>query len=95
MITEYLTGFFLICGAIFSAIAALGVLRLQDTLSRLHAATKAGAFGGSCLLLAALIHFKSAFVIIEVLLIIIFFYLTTPIASHLLGRLIHRSYKKK
>ena len=93
MIAEYITAILLVVGGAFCAIAALGVLRFPDTLSRLHAATKAGSFGGSCLLIAALIYFQNAFVTFEVILIILFFYLTTPIASQLLGRLIHKSDK--
>jgi multicomponent Na+:H+ antiporter subunit G len=88
---EIITGSFVLLGATFCLLAALGVLRFRDTLSRLHAATKAGAFGGSCLLVAALLVFPDPFVVLEVLLIIAFFYLTTPIASHLLGRVAART----
>lgn len=87
---DLLTGCLVLLGSFFCLLAALGVLRFRDTLSRLHAATKAGAFGSSCLLLAALVQFRDPFVVVEVLLIIAFFYLTTPIASHLLGRVAAR-----
>lgn len=91
---EIISGVFVLVGSTFCALAALGVLRFPDTLSRLHAATKAGSFGGSCLLVAAILHFKNTFVTVEVILIVIFFYLTTPIASHLLGRLIVKGMDK-
>ena len=87
---EIITILLVFLGAFFCMLAALGVLRFKDTLSRLHAATKAGSFGGSCLLLVALIYFQDGFVTLEALLVICFFYLTTPIASHLIGRLAYR-----
>ncbi len=73
-------------GCAFVFIAALGVLRFPDTYSRIHAATKAGAFGGTLLAIAAGLHFASGDVSVQALLIILFFYLTTPAAGHLLGR---------
>jgi multicomponent Na+:H+ antiporter subunit G len=35
----------MLCGALFALIAALGVLRLPDLLSRMHAATKPQVLG--------------------------------------------------
>ena len=72
------------CGFVF--VAALGVLRLPDFYTRIHAATKAGAFGGGLLALAAGIAFMSWVGWVQAILIIGFFYITTPVAGHLLGR---------
>jgi multicomponent Na+:H+ antiporter subunit G len=82
----------LIAGSFFAFVAALGVNRLPDFYMRMHAATKAGAFGASLLLLAAAIHFGSLRAIITSLLIIGFFYLTTPIAAQMLSQ---AAYRKK
>jgi len=83
---EYLIAFFIIAGSAFAAIAGLGLLRLPDALSRLHASTKAGAFGAALLLVAAVLLFQEWVVLIEAVIIVAFFYLTAPIAAHLLGR---------
>ena len=40
-------------GAFFAFAAAIGVLRLPDLYSRMHAASKAGTVGSGLLLLAA------------------------------------------
>jgi multicomponent Na+:H+ antiporter subunit G len=92
---EILASLFILLGAFFCLLAAIGVLRFKDSLSRIHAATKVGSFGGSCLLMAALLQFRDPFVSIEVILIIGLFYLTTPIASHLLGRVAAQSVRPK
>ena len=65
----------LILGALFALIAAIGVARMPDIYCRMHAATKAGAFGVSLILLALCIAMPSIRVFIESILIILFFYL--------------------
>ncbi len=45
-----------ISGAIFSLIAAIGLNRLPDVYTRMHAASKAGTVGSGLLLLAVGIH---------------------------------------
>lgn len=78
-------------GAGFFFIAALGVFRLPDLLTRMHAATKAGAFGGALLLIACALQYGEFWVTFKALLILVFFYLTAPIAGHVLGRAGYRS----
>jgi multicomponent Na+:H+ antiporter subunit G len=51
-LVSYIGGVILLSGAAFSLLAAIGVLRLPDLLTRLHAASKAGVVGGGLVLLA-------------------------------------------
>ena len=83
---SWIVAIFLVAGAFFAFIAGLGVNRLPDFYMRLHAATKAGAFGASLMLVAAALHFASLRSSITALLIIVFFYLTMPIAAQALGQ---------
>lgn len=76
----------LIFGATFALVAAIGIVRMPDIYCRMHAATKAGAFGVSLILLALCVAVPTLRVIIQSILIIAFFYLTAPIAAHLIGR---------
>ncbi|MEO0510876.1 MAG: monovalent cation/H(+) antiporter subunit G [Verrucomicrobiota bacterium] len=87
---SWIVGLLLITGAFFAFVAALGVNRLPDFYMRMHAATKAGAFGASLLLVASAIHFGSMRAVITALLIIGFFYLTTPIAAQTLAQVAYR-----
>ena len=73
-------------GSLFVLVAALGVFRLPDFYTRTHAATKAGAFGGVLMALAAGFMFGQFTIWLQVILITVFFYLTTPVAAHLLAR---------
>ncbi|MGB0743281.1 MAG: monovalent cation/H(+) antiporter subunit G [Opitutales bacterium] len=89
---SWVVAILMIAGAFFAFVAALGVVRLPDFYMRMHAATKAGAFGATLLLVAAALHFGSLRAIITAMLVIIFFYLTTPIAAQTLGQ---AAYRKK
>lgn len=74
-------------GAFFALVAAIGVVRMPDIYCRMHAATKAGAFGVGLILTVLLLIHPSVRVVVQSGLIVVFFYLTAPIAAHLIGRL--------
>lgn len=86
MITEWITAVSVLLGAGFVFIAALGVIRLPDVLCRMHAATKAGAFGVGLLLFGLVMHAGDGETAVKSILVVVAFYLTAPIAGHLLGR---------
>jgi len=82
----WLSAFFVLSGSLVTFIAALGVLRLPDFFMRMHAATKAGVVGPSLLLVGAGFYEPSWSTWIKIALAILFLFMTTPIASHLLGK---------
>lgn len=86
----WIVSIFMLLGSFFVLIAAIGVFRLPDIFTRMHAATKAGAFGATLLLIAAAVHFPHFRTIIMALLIVCFFYLTAPVAAQMLGRTAYR-----
>jgi multicomponent Na+:H+ antiporter subunit G len=91
---EWVVVFFLLAGAFFVMIATIGVMRFPDTLTRMHAATKAGSFGVALMLVAACLHWGTAEVVIKSILIFVFFYVTTPVASQLLSRAAYRRFRE-
>lgn len=76
----------LVCGAAFSFLAAIGVLRLPDLYTRMHAASKAGAVGGGLVLLAVVFLSQDVAVSLRAFIGIAFLLLTTPVSAHLLAR---------
>jgi multicomponent Na+:H+ antiporter subunit G len=86
MIVSILGCVLLLGGAAFALLAAIGVLRLPDLFTRMHAASKAGAVGGGLILLAvALLSFEIA-VALRAIIGVGFLLLTTPLSAHLLAR---------
>jgi multicomponent Na+:H+ antiporter subunit G len=76
----------ILLGAAFGLIASIGIVRMPDLFCRMHAATKAGAFGLSLMLIALCIVSGEPRTIIQSILVIMFFYLTAPIAAQMIGR---------
>jgi multicomponent Na+:H+ antiporter subunit G len=91
MIREILVSFFLLIGGFLSIAAAIGVIRLPDLFTRMHAATKTGTIGVSSIALAMMIHFSEVTVTSRGILVIAFFLLTAPVAAHMIGRAAYRS----
>jgi len=81
-----LPSIFLLLGAFFTFIAALGVFRFGDFYARIHAATKASTFGFGFTALAAAWTFDSFSIWIKLQIAIVFLFITLPVGAHLLSR---------
>jgi len=82
----YITALLLIIGALFCLVSAIGLLRLPDLYTRMHAASKAGTVGSGIMLCAIAVASGEADVVLRTLAGIVFFLLTAPISAHLLAR---------
>jgi multicomponent Na+:H+ antiporter subunit G len=80
----------IIVGVFFMFVASLGVLRLPDFYSRLHAPTKAATLGLFCLLLAVIIAVPEAVMVTKALLAVVFVAATAPVGAHILARAAYR-----
>jgi multicomponent Na+:H+ antiporter subunit G len=72
----------LLAGSFFILIASIGLIRLKDLYSRLHAATKAPSFGIFLILIGVSVYFNTSMVYIKSLFVVAFIYLTAPLAAH-------------
>lgn len=70
-------------------LAAVGVIRFPDVYTRMHAATKAPAFGILLFLIAAVFYFADFYTSAISLMIVVFIFLTAPVASHIISRIAH------
>ncbi len=86
MFFELITCFLLLIGAIFSFIAALGIVRMPDLFTRMQAAAKTGTLGVGCTILAVATFFGDIGVATRAGLVILFLFLTSPIAAHMIAR---------
>lgn len=80
-----------VVGFVFLFAACLGLLRFQDPLQRMHAATKAGTIGAGLTVAGAALPSGDGATWSIAVLIILFLALTVPVAGHLLGRAIYFS----
>ena len=86
MIREIISLIFIIVGAAFMLISALGVVRMPDLYLRMSASTKSATLGITAILLATAIHFNELSISGRAIATIIFILLTAPVAAHLMGR---------
>ncbi len=76
-------------GLFFMFVGVLGVLRLPDAYSRMHAASKCTTLGLTGMLIAAGLHLWTLDVVAKSATVIIFTYIATPIGAHLLAKAAH------
>ena len=88
----YATGLLLIIGGAFALVGAIGLLKFNDPMTRLHAPTKVGTVGIGALLAASLVYaFATAEGSIHELLIMAFLFVTAPISANFIAKVnIHR-----
>ncbi len=78
-------------GTLFLLFSALGILRLPDVFSRMHAAGVAATLGISCLLLGTGVHFLKDGQMLRMIALIILFFVTQPIATTTMARAAYRT----
>ncbi|MCH6164008.1 monovalent cation/H(+) antiporter subunit G [Streptomyces marispadix] len=81
----------MIAGAVLCLLAGIGLVRLPDVLTRMHAATKPQALGLLLVLIGAGLRLRSAADLGTLILVGIFQLLTVPVAAHMVGRAAYRT----
>ncbi len=88
---EIIAGILILIGSGFCFVAALGVVRLPDTLTRMHAATKAGTLGAGLLVIGGAVFYQELGFTLRAVTIIALVFLTAPVSAHLVGRASYES----
>lgn len=92
IIGTYFVGVCLIIGAGFALVGTIGLLKFNDSMTRLHAPTKVGTIGIGMLLLASMVHswvFSDGS--LHEVLIMAFLFVTAPISANFIAKVnIHR-----
>lgn len=76
----------MIGGTFFMFVAAIGLLRLPDLYTRMHAVTKAGTLGIGLVLLSAAVSFADVSVATRAFVALLFVLSTAPVSAHMIGR---------
>ena len=86
MILEYVSGIFILIGALFALLSAIGIIRLPDLYLRMSATTKSATLGITTVMIGTAVFFGDIESIAKCFVIVTFIFLTAPVAAHLLGR---------
>ena len=92
IVGTYIASLSLIIGSGFVLVGAIGLLKFNDPMTRLHAPTKVGTLGIGMLLVASVIHsFDIGRPSIHEFLIMAFLFVTAPISANFIAKVnIHR-----
>lgn len=88
-IIELLTVLLAAAGVFFIVVASIGIVRLPDLYTRVHAAGKAGTLGIVGVLLGVGVYYGASLnlaVVLRMVALIAFFFVTAPVAAHMLER---------
>jgi multicomponent Na+:H+ antiporter subunit G len=86
VIVEAIVSGLIILGSLCVLLAAVGIVRMPDVYTRLHASSKAATLGAIFVLAAAAGFFGGWGVAVKAFLAIVFLAITAPIGSHAIAR---------
>jgi multicomponent Na+:H+ antiporter subunit G len=78
-------------GLFFHGVAALGVLRMPDFYTRLHAVSKAETLGVLLTLAAVALWAGPSLTAVKVIFVALFIFLASPTSAHAIGRAAFRT----
>lgn len=87
-LAELLISIALVISGVFGFVGSYGLVKLKDTLQRLHAPTKATTLGVGGVLIASMIFFytETGHISVHELLITLFLFLTAPITANFIAK---------
>ncbi|MBC9227250.1 Na+/H+ antiporter subunit G [Aeromicrobium sp. 636] len=92
-VIDVVAGILLVLGAAFALVAAVGVVRFPDVLTRMHAATKPQTFGLLLILAGLALRIDSMSDLTLVAVVALFQLLTAPVSAHMVARATFRTGK--
>lgn len=85
-VLSLLTWALLLSGAFFLVTGALGMVRLPDVFTRMHAAGMTDTMGAGLILVGLCLHSGANLVTMRLLLVLAFLWFTSPIATHAVAK---------
>lgn len=83
---EIIAAIFIIVGMLVFIVALLGIYRLKYVMNRMHAAALGDTLGLGLVVIGLMILGKDVFHIAKYILVVLFFWMSSPIATHMIGK---------
>ena len=91
MLLSWLSGISLLLGTAALIVGALGLVRLPNLFSRIHAVGMMDTAGVAFITLGMLIHEGFSLISVKLAVVGVFLFFTSPIATHAVAQVAHRS----
>ena len=85
-IMDVVSAIFLLVGSVFALIGSIGIVRMPDVFTRLHAAGITDTLGAAGVLLGLALKAGFSLLLVKLLLMLAFLLLLNPTACHALAR---------
>jgi multicomponent Na+:H+ antiporter subunit G len=85
-VADVAAAFCMLLGALLALLAAIGVVRMPDLLSRMHAATKPQTLGTVLVLIGVALRLRDPGVVGLLALVVLLQMATSVVSSHMVGR---------
>ncbi len=86
MVIEYIAAFFILSGFFFLAVGVIGLLRLPDVYTRMHAMGKCDTLGAGLVLVGLMLLIADITNITKLILILVMIATINPIITHLIAK---------
>jgi multicomponent Na+:H+ antiporter subunit G len=86
MAVDLLSWALILVGGAFGIIGGIGLLRLPDFFSRIHAASLTDSMCAPCIIAGLMLQSGLTLVTVKLAFLVIFLFLTSPTASHALAK---------
>jgi multicomponent Na+:H+ antiporter subunit G len=77
---------FLVGGLFFYIVGVVGLIRMPDVFTRMHATTKCDTMGAGMIFIALIIWQGMSYISLNILIVLIFIWLTNPTAAHYIAK---------
>lgn len=85
-VIEWIGGGLVVLGGLFMAIGALGLVRMPEVFTRLHAASVSDTFGVSLVLIGLMAYGGLTLTTVKLAFLVLFLALVGPTATHAIAR---------
>jgi multicomponent Na+:H+ antiporter subunit G len=86
LLTDVVSGVLLIAGSFFLIVGSIGLIRMPDVFTRMHATSVSDTLGAGLLVLGMMVEAGFTLVTVKLLIILAIFFFTGPLATHALAR---------
>ncbi len=86
LIIDFISGALLLAGSVFLVIGGVGLLRMPDFYTRIHAAGITDTLGASAVLLGLALQAGWDLMSVKLVIILLFLLVTSPTAAHSLAK---------
>jgi multicomponent Na+:H+ antiporter subunit G len=86
LVRDYVGGVLVVIGAVFVLISAIGLVRMPDLFTRIHAASVGDTLGFGLVTIGLVVTAGFSLVAVKLIFLVLFVYFSGPVMTHAIAR---------